>query len=686
MAEMILRASRSTASIRPTESTATTEPGRPADLDGVPVPGRVHRQPPIRRTSAVVDPLGGTEVESGIASTLDRLRGHGIPLSTDVAGPVGAAMGVDLAGVSIHADAQAHRLSRTMQARAFTHGSDIYFDAGSYAPHTARGRHLLSHELAHVAQNRATAGLGGPLTVGRADDPAEVEAEAAAHRIRRVTAGGGASIRRAGDKIAFQAHKAAADTDQGLVDAIGLTIKAHQSGKRRYKSQIETAKDKRIEALAEQEDKAVALIPKGAADFKEQRTEVQEPFKADKVAALKEFHQAYTESGWNLVRLQKEILEATKNQVTFGKEADNEIPVTSVKSGNKLYSIFTGGRRFDAAGVKIDGKDPTNPVFGKKGTTKEYVQDVRGLFIGRYVYRGCSHEQMVELFTVGTMHPRNRTDVIGKQFEKFKFGTRGQGDKINQAEREYLQQRDGSGEDQRMLSVTHAKKDRKVYSNHGELFTSTATIKIDLAKIDPKLIADIHLTESHQYKTSLARKDLNKSAQEELQLYVYSAEKNRESLLLQIPEAAVVEVGNSTWNPETKDPKAAKRFYNSAFNKQELEREKKERQAQEEKDRLALEAQRAKREAEEKAERKKAEAEKKDTAERTDDARRTKVISSLREIYENNKKKFRQQSSAWAKFDDDPDGYLTAYESQKKKLNPSLVMMSDLTDLLKTVK
>jgi hypothetical protein len=39
-----------------------------------------------------------------------------------------------------------------VQARAFTHGQDVFFNSGEFEPHTRNGRHLLAHELTHVVQ------------------------------------------------------------------------------------------------------------------------------------------------------------------------------------------------------------------------------------------------------------------------------------------------------------------------------------------------------------------------------------------------------------------------------------------------------------------------------------------------------------------------------------------------------
>jgi hypothetical protein len=72
--------------------------------------------------------------------------------------------GQDFRNVRIHADAEAEDAARSVNARAFTHGSDIAFRAGQYSPLTNSGRQLLAHELAHVVQQQsAPPALGKPL-------------------------------------------------------------------------------------------------------------------------------------------------------------------------------------------------------------------------------------------------------------------------------------------------------------------------------------------------------------------------------------------------------------------------------------------------------------------------------------------------------------------------------------------
>lgn len=60
--------------------------------------------------------------------------------------------GFDFSNVQIHTDERAVQMNRKLGAKAFTHGSDIYFNRGEYNPESFEGKHLLAHELTHVVQ------------------------------------------------------------------------------------------------------------------------------------------------------------------------------------------------------------------------------------------------------------------------------------------------------------------------------------------------------------------------------------------------------------------------------------------------------------------------------------------------------------------------------------------------------
>ena len=63
--------------------------------------------------------------------------------------------GANFSDVNIHTGSQSEVLNRSLNAQAFTHGSDVYFGEGKYNPESQQGKHLLAHELTHVVQQGA---------------------------------------------------------------------------------------------------------------------------------------------------------------------------------------------------------------------------------------------------------------------------------------------------------------------------------------------------------------------------------------------------------------------------------------------------------------------------------------------------------------------------------------------------
>src|SRR5438067_2055346 len=95
-----------------------------------------------------------------------------------------ASFATSLSDVSIHSDGVASGVAQRYNARALTLGEDIFFAAGSYAPGTPSGDHLIAHEIAHVLQQRRGGGVAASPAPGTG---AETEAGAAAEAV----AGGG---------------------------------------------------------------------------------------------------------------------------------------------------------------------------------------------------------------------------------------------------------------------------------------------------------------------------------------------------------------------------------------------------------------------------------------------------------------------------------------------------------------
>lgn len=117
-----------------------------------------------RRAPVAVDQLGTSsgreldrETRAAIGPRLAGVTGHGaLEREADAAaagraGPTPRPDGL-LGPVRIHTDERAQRSAAQLGARAFTIGADVYFGRDEYRPHTAEGRELLAHELAHVIQ------------------------------------------------------------------------------------------------------------------------------------------------------------------------------------------------------------------------------------------------------------------------------------------------------------------------------------------------------------------------------------------------------------------------------------------------------------------------------------------------------------------------------------------------------
>ncbi len=82
-------------------------------------------------------------------------KGRGETLDDETRRQMEVGFGADFSGVKIHTGGDAEAMSRDLKAQAFTHGNDIFFNSGKYAPESLHGKTLLAHELTHVVQQGA---------------------------------------------------------------------------------------------------------------------------------------------------------------------------------------------------------------------------------------------------------------------------------------------------------------------------------------------------------------------------------------------------------------------------------------------------------------------------------------------------------------------------------------------------
>lgn len=110
---------------------------------------------------------------------LNGSKGSGSPLPAPILAQMNHALHADFSGVKIHTGAGPAAMNSSIQARAFTHGSDIYFNNNQYNPHQNEGKRLLAHELTHVVQQgrakpniqrQSTTRYFGPATTGVPSD------------------------------------------------------------------------------------------------------------------------------------------------------------------------------------------------------------------------------------------------------------------------------------------------------------------------------------------------------------------------------------------------------------------------------------------------------------------------------------------------------------------------------------
>ncbi len=97
---------------------------------------------------------GSTSAPVNLQSRLDAAKGSGSLLPAGTRSQMENAFGADFGSVRVHTGSDAAGLSKDLNAQAFTHGSDVYFNEGKYRPETTEGRRLLGHELVHVVQQK----------------------------------------------------------------------------------------------------------------------------------------------------------------------------------------------------------------------------------------------------------------------------------------------------------------------------------------------------------------------------------------------------------------------------------------------------------------------------------------------------------------------------------------------------
>jgi hypothetical protein len=95
---------------------------------------------------------GAPQSESAFEANIRSLLAGGQPLTASQRDFFEPRFGSDFSAVRIHADPGVDEIARSLNARAFTIGSDIVFGQAEHNPVSSAGLALLAHELTHVVQ------------------------------------------------------------------------------------------------------------------------------------------------------------------------------------------------------------------------------------------------------------------------------------------------------------------------------------------------------------------------------------------------------------------------------------------------------------------------------------------------------------------------------------------------------
>lgn len=112
--------------------------------------------------------------------------GGGSALAPDVRNEMQGRLGHDFSDVRVHTDSRAADSAASVNAHAYTVGSNIVFQRDKFDPGSSAGKTMLAHELTHVVQQRSGP-VDGTETAGgvKVSDPSDrFEREAAANADR----------------------------------------------------------------------------------------------------------------------------------------------------------------------------------------------------------------------------------------------------------------------------------------------------------------------------------------------------------------------------------------------------------------------------------------------------------------------------------------------------------------------
>lgn len=171
---------------------------------------------------ALMQKRGAGQGGGGGLSLIDAaLASPGAPLDATARSHMENRFGRDFSAVRVRDDALAHESARSVDALAYTVGSDVVFGAGQYRPHTREGSHLLAHELAHTVQQGGLQRRAAGSALGTDPMPAlESEADRAADAATAPQAGAMPQLTRLSTPVLARATARTFKKVEGLPDSV----------------------------------------------------------------------------------------------------------------------------------------------------------------------------------------------------------------------------------------------------------------------------------------------------------------------------------------------------------------------------------------------------------------------------------------------------------------------------------
>ena len=217
----------------------------------------------VQRTSESSQGSGPLDPE--IADEIGKARGGGRPLDDATKADMEGNIGADFSGVRVHTDANADALSRSVQAEAFTTGSDVFFRSGKFAPESTDGRRLLAHELTHVVQQSAGTSSGSSR-VSHPDDPHEQEARGVGDAV--ANAAPAPSVDREGGEEEEEDVQLSVDRQGGEEEEEDVQLSVDREGGEEEEEDVQLSVD-REGGEEEEEDVQLSVDRQGAEEEEE---------------------------------------------------------------------------------------------------------------------------------------------------------------------------------------------------------------------------------------------------------------------------------------------------------------------------------------------------------------------------------------------------------------------------------